>query len=44
MSKNWDLVPLKNILKPVSRKEKLEEFKQYKLLGVRLDGCFSSRN
>jgi len=39
MSKNWDLVPLKNILKPVSRKEKLEEFKQYKLLGVRLDGC-----
>jgi type I restriction enzyme S subunit len=38
MSVAWPLVPLGEVLKQVSRSEKVDPTKEYRLLGVRLDG------
>lgn len=38
MPKPWPLVPLEEVLKPVSRHETVEPMREYRSLGVRLDG------
>lgn len=38
MSMRWPLVPLGEVLTPISRAEKVDAAKEYRLLGVRLDG------
>ena len=39
MSTKWKLVPLLKILKPATRSEKVNSAKEYRLLGIRLDGA-----
>lgn len=38
MSAKWPLVRLRDVLKPVSREESVDPIKQYRMLGIRLDG------
>ncbi len=38
MSAKWPLVRLGDVLKPVSREESVNPIKQYRMLGIRLDG------
>ena len=38
MSTQWPLVDLREVLIPVSREETVDSTKEYRLLGVRLDG------
>jgi type I restriction enzyme S subunit len=38
MTHEWPLVRLDEVLKPVSREEPVDATKEYRLLGVRLDG------
>lgn len=39
MSHQWKATPLSKILKPVLRSEKVDPAKEYRLLGIRLDGA-----
>ncbi len=38
MSKKWPLTKLADVLTPISRLEKVDPVKEYRLLGIRLDG------
>ncbi len=38
MSKNWSTVRLDEVLTPVAREEAVDAMKEYRLLGIRLDG------
>ncbi len=38
MARSWPLTPLREILNPVRRKNKVEPISEYDLLGIRLDG------
>ena len=38
MSNLWPLMKLKDLLKPVYRAEQVDPVKEYRLLGIRLDG------